>query len=189
VLRAVATWVVVAALASVGVAAAVDAIRAEGRVQGEPVQGRPVATPQPPDVRAQLRGAGVHGTLLYADDGCRLRALRLPDLEPTVLPESAGGPVGSADTTEASCEIAETPVPPHRPPFVVRDGDLIRLGEGGSPVTLPSGLPAVQDLAWSPDERWLALATRASIWLLALEEPSRPLIRLPLEARDLAWRG
>jgi hypothetical protein len=288
VLRAVATWWVIAAVAGIGVAAAVDALRGGERTRDQPVQhSRPLAAPKPSDVAAQLREAGLHGTLVHADGGCRLRALRLPDLEPTAVPESAGRPVRSAGTDEPSCEISHTLEPHHPPtfvnrgrvlqllpcgealcrrvllsrrdlaraasypsspegqPFVAREiawlsGDrlavvvrggypdfiavfrgrrflfrafsgfqpetiqpsplggylaveddgfhMLRMGHAPRTVPIPEGLTTVRAVTWSPDELWLALATRASVWLLALEEPGRPLIRLPLEALDVAWR-
>jgi hypothetical protein len=58
------------------------------------------------------------------------------------------------------------------------------------PGDLPS--PATHAVAWSPDERWTAVATRWSVFLLPtsdLEEGRRPrIIRLPLAVGDLAWR-
>jgi len=51
--------------------------------------------------------------------------------------------------------------------------------------------PRVSDvhaLDWSPDGRWRAVATRASVYLLDVTEPSRPSIRIPLVVRDLAFR-
>jgi hypothetical protein len=288
VLRAVATWGVIAAVACIGVAAAVDALRAEERSKHQPVQARRLEAPKAPDVQAQLKEARVRGTIVYADAGCHPRALRLPDLEPTAVPEAAAGLVRSAGTDEPTCEISE-PSKAAQPPIFIERGRVLQLvpcgketlcrrvlltesdlergapyplspgakarfvahhiawlGEGrlavaisgdwnphfvsvyergrflyrthdssagaldvsprgnylaqgenliwlgrrrAAAVTLPGGLPEAQDLAWSPDERWLALATRASIWLISLEEPDRPLIRLPLEARDVAWRA
>lgn len=62
-----------------------------------------------------------------------------------------------------------------------------RVLTGASPPT--SNARAV---SWSPDERWTAIATRWSVFLvrtadlLAVREPRT--IRLPIAARDLAWR-
>jgi hypothetical protein len=52
-------------------------------------------------------------------------------------------------------------------------------------------LPRVADvhaLAWSPDGRWLAVATRASVHLLDVDDPDLPTVRIPLVVRDLAIR-
>jgi hypothetical protein len=82
------TWLVVAGLAAIGLAAAVDAFRGEERVS------RPVArTPtipgladQPELAMRQLREAGVSGVLTYSDDDCRLHAVSLPELQPVRAP-------------------------------------------------------------------------------------------------------
>jgi hypothetical protein len=49
-------------------------------------------------------------------------------------------------------------------------------------------LAEVHALDWSPDGRWLAVATRASVYLLDVTDPSHRSIRIPLVARDLAFR-
>ncbi|MEO8289579.1 MAG: hypothetical protein ABI649_01120 [Gaiellaceae bacterium] len=53
----------------------------------------------------------------------------------------------------------------------------------------PQNLPTGRAVAFSPDERWFAYVTGASIYLVgtpANDEPGR-LIRLPIQAQDLAW--
>jgi hypothetical protein len=71
---------------------------------------------------------------------------------------------------------------------VEEDGlQVVRVGKAPRNVTFPQGLTSVRAVAWSPAEQWLAVATRASIWLKHLEEPGTPLIRLPIEARGVAW--
>lgn len=285
-LRALATWGVIAAVAGIGVAAAVDALRAGEPAQDERMQTRPLSAPKPPNVAAQLQEAGVHGTLVFTDRGCRLHALRLPDFEPAAVPDSAGRPTRSGGTFEPGCELSEPHETLPRPTFVERgrvlefvpcrkqtcrrvllsrrdlaravsfpyspkgqrfaardiawlSGDrlavvvgggypdfiavfrgrrflfrafsgfqpgaiqasplgryllvddgrptILRMGQAPRTVPIPEALTTVRSVTWSPDERWLALATRASIWLLALEKPDRPLIRLPFEVRDVAW--
>jgi hypothetical protein len=64
---------------------------------------------------------------------------------------------------------------------------VVRAGRTPRTVTFPEGLTTVRAVAWSPDERWLALATRASVWLMDLGDPGVPLIRLPIEAREIGW--
>jgi hypothetical protein len=55
---------------------------------------------------------------------------------------------------------------------------------------LPS--PSAHAVAWSPDERWVAVASRWSVYLLRMADLAADrqprIIRLPLVARDLAWR-
>ncbi|MDQ3823421.1 MAG: elongator complex 1 family protein, partial [Actinomycetota bacterium] len=51
-------------------------------------------------------------------------------------------------------------------------------------------LRGVQALAWSPDERWTALATARHVVLVPtrrLADPRARRLWLPIEARDLAW--
>jgi hypothetical protein len=57
----------------------------------------------------------------------------------------------------------------------------------GEPVALPQGVTDPYAIAWSPDERWTALATRASVYVFATEDPDGRLIRIPVSARDLDW--
>lgn len=71
------------------------------------------------------------------------------------------------------------------------------LGEGwvGSPIfasdgrrlTLPQEMPDPHAIAWSPDERWTALATDESVYVYPTEDPERLVVRIPLPVRDLDW--
>ena len=55
---------------------------------------------------------------------------------------------------------------------------------------LPS--PSAHAVAWSPDERWVAVGSRWSVYLLRMADLAADrqprIIRLPLAAGDLAWR-
>jgi hypothetical protein len=54
------------------------------------------------------------------------------------------------------------------------------------------GLPDVtgaRAVAWSPDERWTALATAASVFVFASDDPDGALVRIPVAARDLDWEA
>jgi hypothetical protein len=271
VLRAVATWAVVAAIGAVGIAAVVDALRPKHPERPT----RPASSQtSAPSLGAQLRDAGVQGVLVSADDRCRLRAVRLPDLTPTRAPAAGctipapmavshpptwieagrvlqlvpcrrGTPcrrmlLSRTDLTRA----APYQLVPEETPFVARelawisedrlavlvggsypdfvgvfrgrmflyrmftgfeprslrasplgryvvvedDGPhVVRVGRAPRTVTFPEGLTTVRAVAWSPDERWLALATRASVWLMDLEDPGGPLLRLPIEAHEIGW--
>jgi hypothetical protein len=82
------TWLVVAGLAAIGLAAAVDALRDETRVS-QPVARTPTVpglTRQPELAKRQLREAGVSGVLTYSDDDCELHAVSLPELQPVRAP-------------------------------------------------------------------------------------------------------
>lgn len=79
------TWIVVTAVAAVGIAAAVDALPD----RSEPPAAT-VASPQrlsAPSVSGRL---DARGTLYYTDDLCRLRGLRLPRAQPVEAPEWHG---------------------------------------------------------------------------------------------------
>jgi hypothetical protein len=61
--------------------------------------------------------------------------------------------------------------------------------QGGDPVALPPGVTDPYAIAWSPDERWTALATRASVYAFLTEDPEGTLIRIPVSVRDLDWEA
>jgi hypothetical protein len=69
--------------------------------------------------------------------------------------------------------------------YLAAEPNLV-LRRDGSQAHLPR-LADPHALAWSPDGRWLAVATHASVYLLRIDGRGR-LIRVPLVARDLAWR-
>jgi hypothetical protein len=71
----------------------------------------------------------------------------------------------------------------------VRVGDrLLVLGADGRPVALPPFV-AARSIAWSPDERWTAVATQNSVFLFRTNAGEARIRRLPIVAGDLGWRG
>jgi hypothetical protein len=69
------------------------------------------------------------------------------------------------------------------------DSDGLQLFDrDGGALPLPP-LTDARAVAWSPDESWLAVATRASVFILRPGEPQARIQRLPLVANDLAWRS
>jgi hypothetical protein len=58
----------------------------------------------------------------------------------------------------------------------------------GTPIAPLPRVADVHALEWSPDGRWLAVATRASVYFLDVDDPDLPTIRIPLVVRDLAFR-
>ncbi|MGH3114305.1 MAG: hypothetical protein ACRDOP_12670, partial [Gaiellaceae bacterium] len=68
------------------------------------------------------------------------------------------------------------------------NGSISVFTRNGDPVALPQGVTAYA-IAWSPDERWTALATRASVYVFATEDPDSGLIRIPVSVRDLDWEA
>jgi hypothetical protein len=57
----------------------------------------------------------------------------------------------------------------------------------GRRLTLPEEMPDPHAIAWSPDERWTALATDESVYLYPTEDPEQLVVRIPLPVRDLDW--
>jgi hypothetical protein len=71
--------------------------------------------------------------------------------------------------------------------FVADDTGTI-LARIGRSIELPQDIPAPLAVAFSTDERWLAVATGASIYLVPTpRNPDSRILRLPIEARDLVW--
>ncbi|MGH3029827.1 MAG: hypothetical protein ACRDNE_03500 [Gaiellaceae bacterium] len=74
--------------------------------------------------------------------------------------------------------------------LIERENDAVRVfTRDGDPVVLPAGVTNPYAIAWSPDERWTALATRASVYVFATEDPDGRLIRIPVSVRDLDWEA
>jgi hypothetical protein len=76
-----------------------------------------------------------------------------------------------------------------------RGGYFALFGPGGvhlfdrnaDPFAFPAAVRSPKAVAWSPDERWTALATGHSVYVFASEPPNAPVIRVPLAVRDLDW--
>jgi hypothetical protein len=72
---------------------------------------------------------------------------------------------------------------------------LLGDGRAGSPIfsadgrelDLPAAVRSPHAIAWSPDERWTALASEESVYVYPTEQPERLVIRIPLAVRDLDW--
>jgi hypothetical protein len=78
---------------------------------------------------------------------------------------------------------------------VVENGERVAVVDSDGRTLLDSiaiQAPNASAVAWSPDERWTAVASRWRVYLLPtadIEAGRTPrTIRLPLAARDLAWR-
>jgi hypothetical protein len=57
----------------------------------------------------------------------------------------------------------------------------------GRAIGIAEGVPTARGVAWSPDERWTALATSESVYVFPSERPREHVIRIPLVVRDLDW--
>jgi hypothetical protein len=81
------TWLLVAGLAAVGVAAAVDALRGREATPALTAETSPPDLARQPELAvARLRETGATGVLTYADEDCRLHAVSLPELTPRRAP-------------------------------------------------------------------------------------------------------
>ena len=169
------TALVFAAVGAIAAVSAVDALRP--RPANEPVK------PRPSPVAAELAAARVSGVLRYTDAACRVRALRLPSLEPAVPPEVRRCRSDGAPLTTCRGSVVQ---------MRFRLSSRIAVSDCGEPrttrvVSVLWLLPEIEEAAVSPDRRWAALASRSSVYLLRIDAESPRIIRLPLAASDLAW--
>lgn len=67
------------------------------------------------------------------------------------------------------------------------EGGLLLFDRDSRQLPVPR-LPRLHALAWSPDERWLAIAGPRRILIRPAAGGTRPLLTLEIEARDLFWR-
>jgi hypothetical protein len=152
------TWLVVAAVAGLGLVATVDAVRDEG----DPPPAPPKRQESGPDVSEAervavmlLRDQAIRGTIAYLDGGCELHTVHLPDLDerPNLAPAFV---VSTPD--ESSCRLSAS----RGAPFVVGPGVPAPRGDLGAQcddgrVTVATSLGNfVADVpgcapAWKPD--------------------------------------
>jgi hypothetical protein len=79
--------------------------------------------------------------------------------------------------------------------FATRTGSFVAGDDGtivtadGDVVDPPDQLPDARAVSFSPDERWLALVTGRSVYLVGTPRNNEPgrIIRIPVEAQDLSW--
>jgi hypothetical protein len=92
-----------------------------------------------------------------------------------------------------------------QPGWVVRDARFLRPSPRGGyvaalggeevrwfdrnavPLPLPATVRGPRTIAWSPDDRWVALATDEGVYVFRSERPQGPVLRVPLSVRDLDW--
>jgi hypothetical protein len=68
-----------------------------------------------------------------------------------------------------------------------RDADFVMI-ESGRELNTPR-IVGYRALAWSPDERWVAIAAEGGVFVYRPGAPGPPELELDLDANDLAWRG
>jgi hypothetical protein len=74
--------------------------------------------------------------------------------------------------------------------FALFGPDGVRIFDrNASPLALPAAARDPKAVAWSPDERWAALATEDAVYIFPAEAPYDPMVRVPLGVRDLDWGG
>jgi hypothetical protein len=92
-----------------------------------------------------------------------------------------------------------------QPRWVIRDARFLRPSPNGTyfaaftpegllwfdrdadPLAFPAAVRSPHAVTWSPDERWMALATAESVYVFRSDRPSERIIRIPLAVRDLDW--
>src|SRR5688500_5708288 len=131
-----------------------------------------------------------------------VQAVALGPARAIVLAES------SADPTERVLVVVENGrVILVQPRWVVREARFIRpsplgtyfalFGPDGvrlfdrnaAPLALPAAPRDPKAVAWSPDDRWAALATEGAVYVFRAAAPYDPMVRVPLDVRDLDWGG
>jgi hypothetical protein len=68
-----------------------------------------------------------------------------------------------------------------------RSGTVVIAGRAGRAVHLP--VQRGRGIAWSPDERWVAVGDEGGIWVFRADGTGAAPARIPLPARDVLWTG
>jgi hypothetical protein len=92
-----------------------------------------------------------------------------------------------------------------QPRWVIRDARFLRPSPNGTyfaaftpegllwfdrdadPLAFPAAVRSPHAVTWSPDERWMALATAESVYVFRTDRSTERIIRIPLAVRDLDW--
>ena len=211
-MRGLRTWIVVAAVCALGLAATLDALRAEEERAEPGAEERPTMTREAPEwteyggasraAAAELREERIYGILFWSDRDCRIHAVTLPSLRRHPAP------------AERSCRFVSSPggalsvgpaVPDPRGSLVAscdggttlelrtRYGMLVAAARACAPAWKPSGvLTAVRD--GELVELRLRLRPRRLVARVALsrEDLERALGRVPWSLRapvleEVAW--
>jgi hypothetical protein len=129
-------------------------------------------------VQAESLGGGRYVVLAGSTSTPRERVLAVIEAD-RVVATQPGFVVGNAREIRPS---------PRRDHFALLGPDGVGvLDDKARPVHLPDAVQASHAIAWSPNERWTAVATRASVYVFRTREPEGELIRIPITVRDLAW--
>ena len=68
-----------------------------------------------------------------------------------------------------------------------RSGTIVIASRAGEPVHLP--VQRGHGIAWSPDERWVAVVDDGSIWVFRADGTGPAPVRIPIPAEDVLWTG
>jgi hypothetical protein len=66
-----------------------------------------------------------------------------------------------------------------------QSGTIVIVGPAGKPVHLP--VQRGDGIAWSPDEKWVAVATEGGIWVFRADGTGPAPVRIPVPAQDVLW--
>jgi hypothetical protein len=66
-------------------------------------------------------------------------------------------------------------------------GTAFAVRADGPRLAIPDAFGEVRAVAWSPDERWLALAARGALALVRVGTDTPRVLALPIDATDVAW--
>jgi hypothetical protein len=69
----------------------------------------------------------------------------------------------------------------------VAAGTAFAVRADGPRLAIPDAFGEVRAVAWSPDERWLALAARGALALVRVGTDTPRVLALPIDATDVAW--
>lgn len=189
------SWVVLAGIAAIAAVAVADALR-----------------PEPASVRAR---DGLAGTLFFTDEHCRLWTVSLPDLDPAPAGPPLQGcrlPFSRANGRPVLLRLEHAGIEEVRrreplwqtarrvdPRFgqlwvspkgsfaAAKSDDLQLFDRTGRPLRSPA-TGSFRGIAWSPDERWAAVATSEGVLFFRTNDPDRTVRARGLLAWDLDWR-
>jgi hypothetical protein len=177
-MRRVVSWAILAVVAAVGLFAAVDAVRKA--VEAEPAQAEP--RPRPIDGLTLLTGR-----LVWTDERCRLHVTSLATLrevEPSRRIPCQARLRRSGEPAGKGARRLRIRSPSGRL-SADASGERLIVVKDGRRVTFP--IRNARALAWSPDERWLAVAGRRNVYAIRMLNRDLRVRRLPFAATQLAW--
>jgi hypothetical protein len=182
----ISTWVLVAAVAALGLVATVDALQRGDDGAPATVSGEPAA--KPPENQAawrraaadELREEAVRGTLLLMDERCRIRLLQLPDVD-APIETAAAGPCAEGGAPGVGVGFGgEARAPTGEVSARCRNGRGQLLQRGVVRGEFPGCAPA-----WRPDGA-LTFVVGGELARLRACGEARPCVRVLVSRREIA---